>query len=611
MTCVASYTYQTRSRRSLYQAQRFEDGDGRKSFGLRRADGNGGWTGGTGAMDGVGRVAYRWPDLVDQKTVYAVEGEGCADALWNVGVPATTNVGGAGKWNSGPFHDEHDYAAQLTMVGVGNVVVLPDNDDPGRRHAEDVAASCHTAGLHVKVIELPDLPPKGDVVDFLGNHSKGDLFALVTAAPEWTPRAAVISETPHTGEILDDLVAFIRRYVVVSDEQATVIALWVVHTHAFGAAENTPYLNVTSATKQAGKTRLLEVLELVVRMPWLAGRVTPAVLVRRIEKETPTLLLDESDAAFKRESDYAEALRAILNSGYRASGKASLCLNGGSSYKDFSVYCPKAIAGIGHLPDTVSDRSIPIRLRRRTTAEPIERFRQRDARREAEPLKDAVETWCSSRSDALLAWRPSIPAALGDRAADVCEPLLAIAEAVGGTWPDRARAAVVRLCTGRDDEQSLGTQLLADIRTIFDETDADAVFSEDLITSLIKKEESVWGELWNGKPLTKNRLARLLKPFEVRPAGTIRLGERTGKGYRRAAFLDAWTRYLPAQASHRHNPNNDGGGTAASDRHTAVTQRSQPDGGEPCDGVTDAQPTLAFDGQSDAEPGESHDVEEF
>ena len=85
--------------------------------------------------------------------------------------------------------------------------------------------------------------------------------------------------------------------MVLTNCQLTAVALWVVHTHAFQAAECTPYLSINSAEKQSGKTRLLEVLELLVARPWLTGRVTAAALIRKVARDTPTLLLDETDAA--------------------------------------------------------------------------------------------------------------------------------------------------------------------------------------------------------------------------------------------------------------------------------------------------------------------------
>ena len=405
----ASYDYRDAEGRLLFQVRRLTGASGKKTFRQRRADGHGGWVDGRGAMEGVGRVVYRLSELRGRSTVYIAEGEKCVEALWAINVPATTNAGGAGKWNRGPFHEGRPYAVQLQTAGVRQVVVLPDNDDVGRRHGEDVAHACQAVGLTVKVVQLTDLSPKGDIVDYLRDHTKADLNGLVKATPLWGHPETVPVTSADGATLLDDLTGFVRRYVVLSPTQLLVVVLWVVHCHAFTAAETTPYLSITSATKQAGKTRLLEVLELVVPAPWLTGRATAAVLVRRIEQEHPTLLLDESDAAFKMESEYAEALRAILNSGYRQSGRTSLCLNSGSSYKDFSTFCAKAIAGIGRLPDTVADRSVPIRLKRRSPSEQVERFRERDARRQAEPLRAAVASWAAGNVDELRAARPTIP----------------------------------------------------------------------------------------------------------------------------------------------------------------------------------------------------------
>ena len=89
-------------------------------------------------------------------------------------------------------------------------------------------------------------------------------------------------------EVLAGVVAFIRRFVALSDEQADIAALWVIHTHAIDAADCTPYLHIKSAEKRSGKTRLLEVLALLAARPWLTGRVSAAVLVRKTANEQPT-----------------------------------------------------------------------------------------------------------------------------------------------------------------------------------------------------------------------------------------------------------------------------------------------------------------------------------
>ena len=150
-------------------------------------------------------------------------------------------------------------------------------------------------------------------------------------------------------EILDKFVLFIRRFVALSDEQADMAALWVVHTHAVDAADCTPYLHIKSAEKRSGKTRLLEVLALFAARPWLTGRVSAAVLVRKTANEQPSLLLDESDAAFKGDKEYAEALRGILNAGFRRGGVTSLCVGQGAnlSYPGAFSRKPASRAGFG------------------------------------------------------------------------------------------------------------------------------------------------------------------------------------------------------------------------------------------------------------------------
>jgi len=162
--------------------------------------------------------------------------------------------------------------------------------------------------------------------------------------------------TPELGggaKILDVVREFIRRFVHLSDEQATIVAVWTAHTHGASAATATPYLAITSATKQSGKTRLLEVLELLVCKPWLTGKVSAACLVRKVDHVRPTLLLDESDAAFAGEQQYAEALRGILNTGFYPGGAASCCVGQGANttYKDFRTYTARKLSQeLGNCP---------------------------------------------------------------------------------------------------------------------------------------------------------------------------------------------------------------------------------------------------------------------
>jgi hypothetical protein len=283
------------------------------------------------------------------------------------------------------------------------------------------------------------------------------------------------------------------------------------------------------------------------------------VLVRKTSAEQPTLLLDESDAAFNSDREYSEALRSIFNAGFRRGGVASLCVGQGANltYKDFPVFCPKAIAGIGRLPDTVADRSIPIELKRRRPSEGVERFRLRTAGREARPLQEAATAWAEAHLEDLKGREPDLSEALDDRAQDIIEPLLAIADAVDGEWPEKARLAATTLLTGegREDSESLGVRLLRDLRGLFDGEKADRLPTGTILKKLHGEEGAPWGSL-RGEPLDAIGLARLLKPYGIR-SKKIRKGEKTFWGYRRADFEDAWARYTPdtpEEAEHPEHP---------------------------------------------------------
>jgi Protein of unknown function (DUF3631) len=337
---------------------------------------------------------------------------------------------------------------------------------------------------------------------------------------------------------------FITRFVRLSESEATAITLWTMMTHALGAFDCVPYLSITSAEKQSGKTRLLEVLELIVAKAWLTGRTTPAVLSRKIHAEQPTLLLDESDATFKGDKEFAQALRGVLNTGYLRSGKASLCVTKGKNIEciDFSTFGPKAIAGIGALPDTVADRSIPIRLSRKLATERVERFRRRRVEPEAYALRTEVEQWAALFTQQEQA-EPSGLENLPDRAADICEPLLTIAEACGAEVAAHGFDALVILCGREREDQSLGVRVLADIRSIFDECGSDRIASAALAARLAGIEESPWRPRF-GRDFDARELAKLLKSFGIRPT-SIRLDDgSTPKGYYRHDFTDVWERYL-------------------------------------------------------------------
>ena len=263
--------------------------------------------------------------------------------------------------------------------------------------------------------------------------------------------------------LLEDVARFVRRFVVLTEIQADTLALWLAHTHATEAAETTPYLAITSPEKRSGKTRLLEVLELLAHAGLPTANTTDAALFRSISELSPTLLLDEVDSIFSNKARDREDLRGLLNAGYRR-GAVVRRMGGAkmTTLETFPVYCAKAFAGIGNcLPDTILDRSISIALQRKTREETVERFRRRDVAPEGEDLRDCVADWIAPQLDWLRDERPSLPDELDDRAQDMWEPLLAIADLAGGDWPQRAWKAALELSgNGAREDDSLTALLL-------------------------------------------------------------------------------------------------------------------------------------------------------
>ena len=439
-----------------------------------------------------------------------VEGPSCAQTLWSMGEPA---LGLPGASVSDPV------LAQLSEL-LADITILYVVREPDGGGAT-LLARLATSPLHDRVRVVSLAPFKDASALYLGDRETfGERWraALVQAVPL---DEAIRREAEDGRALLENLRTFMRRFVVLSAAQLTALVLWVLHTHTLEAADVTPYLHITSAEKRSGKTRLLEVLGLLVARPWLTGRVTAAVLVRKVDAEQPTLLLDESDAAFKSGEEYAEALRGLLNTGHRRGGTSSLCVGQGANitYKDFSTFGAKGIAGIGKLPDTVADRSIKIELKRRAANEVVQRFRLRKVKPEAAALGERIKRWASANLEALKGTEPDLPDELNDRAQDAWEALFAIADLVGGEWPRTARRASITVSGGdAQADDSLGVRLLEDIWRTFNERGTDRITTADLVADLVSDAESPWVELHKGKPITAAGLARLLKPEEAAEA---------------------------------------------------------------------------------------------
>ena len=353
-------------------------------------------------------------------------------------------------------------------------------------------------------------------------------------------------------EILDELERFHARFVVEGIHQRVADVLWDAHTWTLDAFDVTPRLAITSPGRRTGKTRKLEVHEVLVRDPIMTSSMSPSVLFRMIDAGPATVLFDEVDAVFGRREGN-EDLRALLNAGFARGGQVHRSEAEGRKFvaKAFNVFAPVALAAIGALPDTLADRSIHTRMSRKTSEEKVERFRRRLVRADGERIRGLLEDWASTAIDQLREAWPAIPNELDDRTADAWEPLLAIADAAGHGWDGRARLAAVALDADRGtDDETTGTLLLAHVRDVFG--DRDRLTTADLLEALVGREDGPWGRWWGDAVeagRTKgpaSKLARELKPFgivpKVLPGGAAR-------GYEADMFADAWVRYLSPNGS--------------------------------------------------------------
>jgi hypothetical protein len=359
-------------------------------------------------------------------------------------------------------------------------------------------------------------------------------------------------------ELLDQVTAFITRFSVFPNQHcAPTVTLWCAHTHAIANFYTTPRLILDSAEPGSGKTRVLEVAQFLVAKPEMTISITTAAIFRMLAVGPVTLLFDEIDAVFSAKSGgNHEDLRALLNAGYKRSATVARCVGDASRMKveRFPVFAPVALAGIaGGMPATITTRAITIHMRRRAPHEHAEPFRERKVETEAEPLREHLTEWLDRVGTEYLAGaEPQIPDGVADRAAEVWEPLLAIADQAGGHWPDTARAAAIHfVANAAHSGHSVGTRLLADLRALFHTTGTDRMETADILTQLLDSEEAAWGDL-DGRPLDARRLAREMARYNIRPKDLKLPGGSVRKGYRTDGpdgLTDVWLRYLPPAAT--------------------------------------------------------------
>jgi len=212
----------------------------------------------------------------------------------------------------------------------------------------------------------------------------------------------------------------------------------------------------------------------------------------------------------------------------------------------FNTWGAKALAGIGHTADTIMDRSVVLKLRRKLPHEEVDRLRY------AGPdlfstLQEKLTRFANDYSEQVRRTRPPLPSCLNDRAQDNWEPLLAIAMVAGGQWLEIGTRAAVKLSGGGNPVETIGIELLADIKEIFEMNERDRISTADLIRALCDNDEKAWATYNRGNPISPRQLANKLKGYGI-TSTTLRF-RHTGlaKGDERKQFEEAFSRYIPME----------------------------------------------------------------
>jgi hypothetical protein len=308
----------------------------------------------------------------------------------------------------------------------------------------------------------------------------------------------------------------------------------------------------------------------------MAANISSPAFFRVIEETQPTLLIDEADTFLAGNDE----LRGILNAGYSRETAYVIRVSSGfggrskseirnpkseirnkSEYRNpnigmedeevddegngqtqlarFSCWCPKAMAAIGRLPDTLADRCIVIRMQRKVAGEKCTRARELDT---AE-LNRKCARFVMDNAEAIGDGRPELPASLHDRAGDIWEPLLVLADLAGGDWPERARQAAVGLTTTAQESCPIGA-LLFDLFVVFSTRGVEKLFTREVLDGLSCMKNRPWRSMRRGAELTQVWLAQRLRPYGVKPQ-TIRVGDEVGRGYLASDFTESLKRYVP------------------------------------------------------------------
>jgi hypothetical protein len=364
-------------------------------------------------------------------------------------------------------------------------------------------------------------------------------------------------EPVNGAELISDMVKAIRSHVIAEEPTFLAAALWSLHTYAVDIWTISPIAHIKAAERRCGKSVLLNTIKKLAYRPLSTGNISAAALYRCVEKWNPCLLIDEADSFMKENEDMRNVICAGLYNDPDSPDGVVRYDADANMVRMFTVFCPKLLCGIGSLPATIEDRAIPLILRRKLPNETTSNLRHSDKQTWGD-LRSRAKRWIDDNREELqrLSVRSIQVAGLHDRSNDIWEPMLAIADCAGVGMEARAAAQALHKVEG-DEQLSVNTELLRDVRDTFTLQSASFLSTKRLCQLLIEDEELSWATYgWKG--LTVKAMTNKLADYGVKPEQ-----QKTGKrerGFYLKDFADAFARFLPVdsgEASAHPFPNPD------------------------------------------------------
>jgi hypothetical protein len=385
----------------------------------------------------------------------------------------------------------------------------------------------------------------------------------------------------QVSDLLNDIEGVIQRHVILNEHAAAALAVWVLHTYVFEMRDTVAYVAIESPEKRCGKTTLLSVLAAMACKPLIASNITVGALFRSVHTCSPTLFIDEADTFMAGNG----TMRGIINSGNtrrtayvlrlshakqhhsakepsphpdpipshpmgaeREQQANAYLLNHSNTIrqspveytntglKKYSCWCPKVIAMIGQVPDTIADRSIVVKMARKLTTEtcaPLSELQTDD-------IKAKCMRFGLDMAQHIAEAGKIRGGGLNDRAADTFDPLFVIARLAGDEWEHKLHKAALALSSTAEIENS-GAGLILDVLSLFGERGIDKMFSRDIVALL--REGSTESPGLKYSAIDEYQISKILRPYGVKPV-SIRMGREVRNGYHSADFRDAVTRYV-------------------------------------------------------------------